>query len=133
MRNKLSKIVFLLVMTVVMTKVYAFHEHLDSVTTTQEAAYPESGLFGQTYKYATSGLDSDNPKRFAVFCTAYSLPSSNGNCDLVDSWSEATKAGVARIIDEYSFNNYAISTVNNNSDLLKKKFTNNFNYKSIFN
>lgn len=98
----------------------AFHEKIDSISTSQNTAVPQEGLLGQNYKYALSGANTDNPKYFAVFSTTYSIQNVGQTCILNEDWDEATRAGIAKIIDEYNFPNNGVNTVNNNVDLLNK-------------
>ena len=114
--------IWALVFTGLISNVYAFHEQIDEITTTVNGTHPnnDKALYGQTYKYASSETNTENPKYFAVFFSSYSLNLGTSTCSLIEDWDEATKAGVAKIIELYNFNNYGLNTVNNNEDLLKK-------------
>lgn len=112
----------ILLWTGMLNNVYAFHNKIARIDSTENEAYPETGLSGMKYLNATSQPESDTQtaKQFAVFSTLYSEKNIGQTCTLDTNWNDAISAGIAKIIEGYNFTNYTIENANNSEMILKK-------------
>ena len=115
-------IVFVVLCTVLMSNAFAFDSTIGPISRTSTGKKPndDNTYYGQTYKFFGSKT---------LFCTAYSLDyNENAICKLSKNWDTPTRAGIAKLITMFNFND---SNISNNSEIVEDRINNELLDKNL--